>query len=469
VSSLLGISQGFRRWRAAAIVVALLLVASRLAYHPSTLYLTAPIAGAGAVLLLLRPWLGLPLLVVAAIVVPIRFYTGTEVTLNPATLLIPALALLWLVDGVLHRRLALTLSRANRPLGLFLLAGLMSLLIGNALWDPAVPRSPNLVLVQLSQWAIFVLAAAAFWLSAALLRDERRVGVLTVSLLVLAGLLAIVRVLPGGLGLIGRYTTGAVDRAPYWAVLAAVAGGQLLFNDKLTRGQRSALGAIALAIVAYAFFLERQTASNWLGVAAALATLLWLRIEKWRTLVLVLALVALVIAFPLVYQFAGGEDEWEESGGSRLTLIGRVLEVAMRNPITGIGPASYRAYANVKPLQYGRAFWVNPQINSHNNYVDLFAHVGLLGLGLFCWFAWELWRMGLRLVDRPISGFLRGYVSAGLATLVAALVLMAFADWILPFVYNIGFPGFQASLLVWVVLGGLVAVEQMQGAEAAHG
>jgi hypothetical protein len=77
--------------------------------------------------------------------------------------------------------------------------------------------------------------------------------------------------------------------------------------------------------------------------------------------------------------------------------------------------------------------------------------------------------MGLRLVDRPISGFLRGYVSAGLATLVAALVLMAFADWILPFVYNIGFPGFQASLLVWVVLGGLVAVEQMQGAEAAHG
>lgn len=467
--NLLGIHQGFRRWHAVAIVVALLLAASRMAYHPRMLYLTAPIAGAGALLLLLRPWLGLPLLIVAALVVPIRFYTGTEVTLNPATLLVPALALLWLVDGALHRQLALAYSRANRLLGLFLLAGLMSLLIGNALWDPAVPRSPNLLLVQLSQWAIFALAAAAFWLSAVLLRDERRLGVLTVSLLVLAGLLAIVRVLPGGTSLIWRYTTGAVDRAPFWAVLAAIAGGQLLFNDRLTRGQRLALGAIALAIVTYTFFLERDTASHWLGVAAVGATLVWLRIQKGRTLVLVLALVALAVAFPFVYEFAGGEDEWEVSGGSRLTLIGRVLEVSMRNPITGIGPASYRAYANVKPLQYGRAFWVNPQINSHNNYVDLFAHVGLLGLGLFFWFVWELWRMGLRLVDRPMSGFLRGYVAAGLATLVAALVLMAFADWILPFVYNIGFPGFQASLLVWVVLGGMVAVEQMQGAEVAHG
>jgi len=38
---------------------------------------------------------------------------------------------------------------------------------------------------------------------------------------------------------------------------------------------------------------------------------------------------------------------------------------------------------------------------------------------------------------------------------------MAFADWILPHVYNIGFPGFQASVLVWLFLGGLVALEQM--------
>lgn len=39
---------------------------------------------------------------------------------------------------------------------------------------------------------------------------------------------------------------------------------------------------------------------------------------------------------------------------------------------------------------------------------------------------------------------------------------MLLADWILPFVYNIGFPGFQASVLVWLFMGGLVALEQIE-------
>ena len=43
------------------------------------------------------------------------------------------------------------------------------------------------------------------------------------------------------------------------------------------------------------------------------------------------------------------------------------------------------------------------------------------------------------------------------------------ADWILPFVYNIGFPGFQASVLVWLFLGGLVALEGMGETERESG
>ncbi len=46
------------------------------------------------------------------------------------------------------------------------------------------------------------------------------------------------------------------------------------------------------------------------------------------------------------------------------------------------------------------------------------------------------------------------------AALAASLVIMLLADWILPFVYNIGFEGFQASILVWLFWGGLVAIPQ---------
>jgi hypothetical protein len=65
----------------------------------------------------------------------------------------------------------------------------------------------------------------------------------------------------------------------------------------------------------------------------------------------------------------------------------------------------------------------------------------------------------MRLHHRFTAGFSAGYVNAMLAMGASSLALMLFADWILPFVYNIGFPGFQASVLVWLFMGGLVAID----------
>jgi hypothetical protein len=219
--------------------------------------------------------------------------------------------------------------------------------------------------------------------------------------------------------------------------------------------------ATAGAVLFYAFYLERETVSHWVGVAAVAGVLVWLRWPRLRYVALALLLVLVSTGFlsSTIYDFAGGRAEWEESGGSRLALIQRVIDVSLRNPITGLGPAAYRAYARMEPLQYGRAFWVNPNVSSHNNYVDLFAHTGLAGLGLFIWFAIEIVRLGYRLRTRYAGGFAAGYVNAMIAAWAGALVLMMLADWILPFVYNIGFPGFQASVLVWLFLGGLVALE----------
>ena len=49
-------------------------------------------------------------------------------------------------------------------------------------------------------------------------------------------------------------------------------------------------------------------------------------------------------------------------------------------------------------------------------------------------------------------------VSCGVhGTLVAGYLV----DWVLPFVYNIGFTGFRASILAWIFCGALVGIEQM--------
>jgi hypothetical protein len=83
-------------------------------------------------------------------------------------------------------------------------------------------------------------------------------------------------------------------------------------------------------------------------------------------------------------------------------------------------------------------------------------------MALFLWFMAELGKLGWRLSHRYRDGFLGGYINGMLAAWGGSMVLMMFADWVLPFVYNIGFPGFQASALVWLFLGGLVAVDNFE-------
>jgi O-antigen ligase len=270
-------------------------------------------------------------------------------------------------------------------------------------------------------------------------------------------------VIPGLGRIFTALTSGSLSRSTFWVLLMAVAGGQLMFNHTLSSRWRFFLGLVLAAVLLFAFYREFHTLSTWAPIVVVIGILAWLRWANFRRAVLVLSLVALFgsgLFFSTVYELAGGDDEWVESGGSRLVLIGRVLEVTMRNPITGLGPASYRPYVNARPLQYEGAFWIAPMINSHNNYVDLFSQTGLLGLGIFFWFAVEMGLLGWRLSMRHTEGFLGGYVNGVFAAWIASLVLMMLADWILPFVYNIGFYGFQASILVWLFLGGLLAVEQ---------
>jgi O-antigen ligase len=444
------------------IVPGVLLVALFFGYRVSITWLMLLAVLIGAVLLLRWPRLGFLALIVAALLVPLQISTGTDVNLNATALLVPILMGIWLLNALRGQELKLAPARANRPLGLFLLLGLLSILISNATWDPAVPKADRFILVQLTQWAIFAFSFGIFWL-VGMWGNLTWLRRMTVCFLVLGGLTALIRLLPDGDGILTSFATTVFNRAPFWMLLAAVAGGQLLFNHNLKLGWRLALLVIVSATVYFSLFIQQDRSSNWVGVGAALGTLVWFRFPRVRWLVL-LAAVALLLSgklFDSVYEFAGGDAKWNESGASRGELIGRVIELSMRNPITGIGPAAYRPYGFTKPLFYQGAYYIEPRLNSHNNYVDLFSQVGVIGLGLFLWAMAEIAWLGWRLRKKYQTGFAAGYVNGMLGAWAGIMIISALADWFLPFVYNIGFTGFQISVLIWMFLGGLVALDNL--------
>jgi O-antigen ligase len=417
----------------------------------------------GVTILLLQPRFAPMTLVLVALVAPLQLNTGTEVAINPTTLLVPALMAVWLLSMVVHKELAFVHSRVNLPLLLFLFSGLLSLIIGQATWDTFVPQSSSFILVQLAQWAIFAFSAGAFWMAANLVTDEIWLRRLLFTFIALAAVIGFVRCIPSAYGFVTKAFTFAVFRPPFWILLAALAGGQLLFNRDLSRPVQIILASIVVMTLVLAFIVERETLSYWAGILVTLAVLLWFRIKHSRWLLLVLILLVVVVgqAIPRTYEFAGGESEWAESGGSRLVLAQRAISVTMRNPITGLGPAAYRPYARMEPLPYLDAFWVSPNVSSHNNYVDIFSHTGIIGLGLFIWFIVSYFSLALRVRSRQLSGLSAGYVNGVIAAVAGSLVIMLLADWILPFVYNISFQGFQASVLVWLMMGGVLALDHL--------
>jgi O-antigen ligase len=198
------------------------------------------------------------------------------------------------------------------------------------------------------------------------------------------------------------------------------------------------------------FVLKFGDKSGWIPSLLCIAAMVGLR--SWRA-GLALALVGSVGAWFLSTQLIA-TDEYSISTRYDAWVI--MAEIIKTNPIWGLGFANYYWYTPLFPIRgYAVSF------NSHNNYVDIAAQTGIVGLTCFLWFLWESGRLGWRLLKQLPDGFARAYVYGALGGLVGTAVLAMLGDWVLPFFYNIGFSGFRGSLFVWLFLGGLVSLEHM--------
>lgn len=442
------------RWIALTIITGVLLLSyllgARVSPDDISTILIA-LAGIGLVLVLLR-WmpLGLFLLIFAALYLDIEIKTGSATSPNIAMVLVPFLFVIWVVDMLVRQRqIRIIPSRVFVPLSGFLIVCLLAIGFGQLPWFIFSSAAP--LRSQFAGLAIYLLSAGIFVLAAHLLSDQKWLERLTWFFLALAGVYILVAIIPSVNRIVMPRIPSGVSGSLFWIWLVALAFSQALLNRRLHLRWRVLLFCLTAATFYLALVVHYDWKSGWVPPLIAIGVILWLWSPR---LGLLLLLVGAVFSWDLSFQLiASDQYSFDTRMAAWQIVLGQIVRV---NPILGIGFANYRLYARQFPIL---GYYI--QFNSHNNYVDIIAQTGLLGLAFFLWFAWELGRLGWRLRSQVPEGFPKAYVAGALAGLVATLVTGMLGDWVLPFVYNVGMNGMRASLLGWIFLGGLVALGQI--------
>jgi len=431
------------------IIAGVLLASAYLARNPSRMYIVLPAAAMAGILFLRYPQIGLIILIPASVLIPFTIGPAFISEINNAILFLGALIGLWVLDMlVIKREFSVRLTRPVYAILGLCAASILAFIVGQLPWFSISRAAP--LQAQLAGLAIFLLSAGAFLLAANQMNEAHWLEWMCWVFLATGGLIVFLHVIPG-IGplfksLLPESSTGSL----FWVWLVAIAFSQVVLNKNLTTGPKLFLLTTLSLTFFYLLFMSRGWASGWFpSITAILVILLLWKPRLGIGMIIVLGAVFL-FKYQLIINTIMGFEEY--SAYTRFEAWRIMLEMIKVNPIFGFGPANYRFYTHLFPIL---GYYI--EFNSHNQYLDIIAQVGLVGFGFFTWFVWEIGKLGIDLSSRLPNGFPKAYAIGALGGLAGTLVAGMLGDWFIPFVYNIGLEGFRASLLGWLFLGGLVA------------
>jgi O-antigen ligase len=329
-----------------------------------------------------------------------------------------------------------------------ILMGIVSLGFGQLPWFSFADAAP--IGAQVASLSVLILSAGAFLLVGNQIRDLRWLQALVWVFLALGALYILGRAIPLFGFLTNQIFVRGLDGSLFWIWITVLAFSQAIFNHKLPPHWRVALLGMVMAAFYVAFVQTYHWKSGWVPVLIGIAAIFVA--YSWRLGVIFspfAAIAAVFLSERLIesdaYSYSTRIDAW--------ILMGQAIS---ESPILGLGWANYRWFMPLFPI---RGYAVH--FNSHNQYIDIVAQAGIVGLICFLWFFAVVGLVGWRLRTRTPEGFPRAYVYGALGGLTATLAAGMLGDWILPYFYNVGLTGFRSSVLAWIFLGGLVTLAQI--------
>jgi O-antigen ligase len=232
----------------------------------------------------------------------------------------------------------------------------------------------------------------------------------------------------------------------------------LLIAQPRLRGWWRALLVLVLILTFYQVLIRDSLwVSGWLPGIVAIFAVTFLQSRKAFTIMVIAA--ALIYQVPVVNEFykEAAQENIDEGALQRISIWKQNWLVVRSHWLLGTGPAGYAIYYMTYYREDARS--------THNNYLDILAQFGFVGMATWLWLSatclWEGWR----LVQRASPGFLRTLAIAATGGWVGAMASMFLGDWVLPFAYNQTITGFKYTVYSWIFLGTLISIRRLLPAE----
>lgn len=179
-------------------------------------------------------------------------------------------------------------------------------------------------------------------------------------------------------------------------------------TDRFVGGTIVMLGLLAVATT--------QSSGAWLGIAAALFVLGWFQLGRWRTAVLAVATIVVLVAVPTFRTRVISEFQ-HQAWQNRADLWRGTWQYLTSSPTHFLFGAGIAGFAAVHE-SFRNPRQVEPLIYPHNIALNFWVEYGLLGLMAASWIAARLWRITGRALRQHRNGIQLG-AWAGLGAMVA--------------------------------------------------
>ncbi len=390
-----------------------------------------------------RPFLGIAAMVVTAAALPM--HVAAEGQVNAPLGLAALVSVCWLVRELfIMRRLNLTASPVVGTLIALMVAAIASFFAGQIDWYSVPGAGPG---AQLGGLAMFLLSGGVLLAVAHQLRTVQELKKITYLFLAAGSVVPFLMLSPkldviAG-PTISPFTIGSV----FWTWLVGMGAAQAWFNRTLPPVARLGLLIVVFTALFHGIVQRQDWASGWVPAVIAIGIVAMIRFP--RTMICASLAGGAVGLFALKKVIGGLMVNEAYSLMTRMDAWHTLWAIIKKSPIFGVGLSHYYHFTQL----YSTTGWY-VKFSSHNNYIDLAAQTGFVGLFLFLCFGLATCSLILKLYKEVSGDFERAYVIGCTGCVTASLASGMLGDWLIPFVYNIGLAGFRSSLLFWVFVGG---------------